>query len=185
MSRDSNGLSQPTVRLQKQLLPRCSHTAKDLKSRRSVVCGQIEEPDRLSMFKRFWRLKTWNEKKSFIRGLIATRCARKRRKGNPLKVREKNEFHDCYLPNAQGEKVLMCKKQLLSTLSISKNQFVLWCKPDAVPDAAHDPNDVVCETEEIVTTTKKSRKDVRRTGVIEWLSQIPGSPKSLLSRFVV
>jgi len=169
--------AQPKNRQQREIGPRCVHNALESKSRQSIVCGQIEESDRMRIFKVIWAFKSWTEKKAYLRGLVATRCAHKRRKNDGPKKRENHEFHDCYLPNGTGEKYLVCKKLTLSTLSISKNQFALWC----VEDSFHvEPEDDETDNREpelpTVPLIKKSRKDVRCNGVMTWLDKIQKVP---------
>lgn len=52
---------------------RCNHLLINQKSSNSFMCGSFSDGDRKNAFKLFWNMKTWEEKRGFIRGLVTNR----------------------------------------------------------------------------------------------------------------
>ena len=51
--------SHDTVRSEKSIKPRCSHKNKYKKTEHSYLCAQVSDEQRLSIFREFWKLSTW------------------------------------------------------------------------------------------------------------------------------
>jgi len=49
---------------------RCNHSHK---SSDSFMCGLFSDEDRKNAFKFFWKIKTWQEKRGYVRGLVTNR----------------------------------------------------------------------------------------------------------------
>jgi len=80
-SRSKSGVvAQLSTRSAKSIGQRCGHKITAGKSYRSLLCAMVSERKRLEIFNEFWIMKTWAEKKAFVRGLVATSC-KKTQKG--------------------------------------------------------------------------------------------------------
>lgn len=75
----------------------CSHTLKGPRSTKSFMCGAFSENDRHDVFKKFWKMKTWDEKRGFVRGMVTNRPIVKRRKLNKQNKYVKSESRDIRL----------------------------------------------------------------------------------------
>ena len=167
-SRSKTGIVVQEVERQKRAIkPRCKHTKMvSAISSRSLLCGHVSDKSRLQTFTEFWQLDSWAAKKAFIRGLIDTRQAIRRRKSE-ISVKEKKDMHDCFLRKDDGGRVLVCKSLFLDTLCIGENQFRRWTKPCTLTK----------DTDATAPQGRTARKDnSRRKDVTEWLNQLPKVP---------
>jgi len=167
--RQRNGkVEQKQARAGRGIQTRCDHVEPISKGSWSFMCTRVTEQKRLEIFDKFWVLDSWSAKKAFVNGLVAVRDARKRRPTNKISgKKENNVFHDCYLPGENGEKVRVCKKLFLGTLSIGRDQFMRWCHRKS------------CDKDSSETdrnTAKASRKDQRRNDIDQWLELLPKVP---------
>jgi hypothetical protein len=127
----------------KNMLARCEH-----QTACKYACSNVSEDARQRKFDEFWKLDSWLAKKSFVRGLVATRLPIVQRRHNRLnpevsKRKPKELIRDCYLATETGQKVLVCRKFFLNTLCIGRNQFLSWTKEWT--DTEHkDPKYTVC-----------------------------------------
>jgi hypothetical protein len=151
---------------------KCDHEIPKTKTNRSFMCGAVTESSREQIFLEYWKLDSWSAKKAFVRAMVSTRLAKRRRKMDKKSgQKEKKQFHDCYLPDSKGEKVRVCKKLFLATLSLGKDQFMRWC----------ERAEQVEEEEETESNSRNSghaassnsRMDRRRTKILEWLELLP------------
>ena len=91
-------------------------------------------------------------------------------------VKRKSQFHDCYLTNTNGEKVLVCKAMFLGTLDLGKHQFAHWCE-DGFKPAWPATSDDAGEDLTVVSPATKTRKDKKRRSVVsDWLDILPKVP---------
>jgi len=177
-SRSKSKIVQHNVnREQKSMKSRCEHKARTKNNSRSFRCSEVSEKARQQIHGEYWALKSWGEKKAFVKALVDTRCAirrRKWRKSAENKKHNKMMLHDCYLRNDNGFKLHVCKTFLINTLCMGNDQFRRWTY-----STAHDP-DVVepgPEMEESVAKVDRaSRKDTRREDVSKWLDLLPKVP---------
>lgn len=86
---------------------RCSHKSMT-KTSENFLCAQFTERDLLYSFKKFWAIPTWDEKRAFIRGLVATQNVKRRRiTSQNADGYRKYEAHDIYLDTENGGKKSM------------------------------------------------------------------------------
>ncbi|CAG4955072.1 unnamed protein product [Parnassius apollo] len=81
--KSDNGKYKPCVEKPKrEIKPRCSHTKlnTDSKHKNSFLCASITEEDRKAIHSYFWGLKTWAQKKTFVRTAAVRRLIRHRRR---------------------------------------------------------------------------------------------------------
>ena len=65
---------------ERRLKGRCEHEVPKAKKARSFMCVAVPEESREKVFDEFWKLDSWLAKKAFVRGLVSTRAAKRRRK---------------------------------------------------------------------------------------------------------
>lgn len=110
----------------RRIVPKsCMHLA-EKKSGRSFLCGAVDEENRGMLFKFFWQLRSWEEKKIYLRSLVqATPIIRRRR----TTISNKKKMHfDCFLPLPCGERIRVCKDFFLKTFDLDMKIFQLWIK---------------------------------------------------------
>lgn len=63
----------------------CAHNHKKNKlGSKGFFCGMFTEVDRKIIFRKFWKLGSWKEKKAYINGLVVTRTVVRRRKSTKI-----------------------------------------------------------------------------------------------------
>ena len=163
-----------TVQREKRiLLPRCNHIQKQSVTKRSIRCGEISDETRQRIFDDFWKMKSWGERKMFVKMSVETRGAVRRRKVRMTapsnKQRNKKDLRDCYMRNANKEKVKVCKKFILSTLCIGEDQYRRWTGEESELHVSLSNS-----------TGKKKRGRLPgyrgRKGVEAWLEKLPKVP---------
>ncbi|CAH1107045.1 unnamed protein product [Psylliodes chrysocephalus] len=95
------------------------------------MCGKITEEARKTIFNGSWKIQNWNAKKFYLRGLTDFRIAKRRRAGIEIETVKKKYSYDCYLPDASGIKLRVCRDFFLSTLDLKKDCFNIWLKEEA------------------------------------------------------
>lgn len=184
-------------------IPRCARqlkdracTHKDLspkKNGRTFLCACISEQKRQDVFNYFWKeLSTWNENISFVKGLVATREIKRRRKGNNTQ-QKKNEGHDIYLPKDNGEKVIVCRRFFISTLNLGEDTFKRWVRnvqeinTDSDQEKPNSEEEMVEDVKEkrglkikLPTEGKKvchrEKRKTKTDNVRNWLNLLPKIP---------
>lgn len=169
----------------KYIKERCLHTCLETKSARSFLCAKISDDERKYIFKMFWNLKTWPEKKIFVRTLVSTRDIVRRRKsveGRKLK----EEGHDILLEKCDGIKVRVCRKFFINTLGIGEDTFKRWVKKEK----SEEPNSTE-EEEEVDEIGVRNMNDEKLPGgaenilrtrdnifenLVTWLNVLPKVP---------
>lgn len=158
--------------------PRCSHTNIAPKSKNSFLCALVTDEEREKMNKQFWKLKTWAEKITFVKGSAVRRCIRRRRKSQRNPIGKKQSGHDIFINkmDANCTRVRVCKQFFLNTLCLGEDSFRRWTKED----------DVVQENsnEETFENTASSSAAIAKTGrnadlkknVKTWLEMLPKVP---------
>lgn len=73
---------------------RCNHTIVNQKSSNSFMCGLFSDADHKNVFKLFWKMNTWQEKRGYIRSLVTNRPIMRRRKINKSDKAKKIESRD-------------------------------------------------------------------------------------------
>ncbi len=146
---------------------RCGH--KVVKSIRSFHCFQVSDEMREKCCSDLWKLSSWNEKKSMVKGMVTTREALRRQKRASIvdkpKRNAKKFLHEYYLPCENGNMVKVCNKFFLHTLHIGQKQLHHWLSDDN----ARKPNSDMVNR---ANACNKSDKD----SVKEWIEQIPKVP---------
>ncbi len=145
---------------------RCSHALP--KSFRAYRCYEVNDAARDKCLNYFWALSSWESKKAYIKGLIHSRRAMRRRK-NTLSAdvsAVKNEFYDCFVAREDGVKVKVCRRFFLNTLDISLSQFYRWLSSSVCDPFAQDDDQNVAN----------NKPDPRRDTAIEWIDQLPKVP---------
>lgn len=54
----------------KEIKENCGHTLEEPKSSKSFMCGAFTKNDRKYVFKKFWKMKTWEEERCFVQGIF-------------------------------------------------------------------------------------------------------------------
>ncbi|CAH2090934.1 unnamed protein product [Euphydryas editha] len=81
--KSNDGKYEPCIEKPKrEIKSRCSHTKLnfDSKHKNSFLCASITKEDRKAINSYFWNLKTWAEKKTFVRTAAVRRLIRRRRR---------------------------------------------------------------------------------------------------------
>lgn len=177
-SRSQDGKIQHNVqREKKQMKNRCSHKTSQKQSSRTLMCGEVSEETRMKTFNYFWNLESWDERKSYIRGLVSTKEISRRRKNvGTVAVFRKKQSHDCFLPLSTGRKVLVCRDMLLSTLALGRNTFERWTtniQPNALAFNASNKDIVSNETK---TKTNSNVSKLMKQDTRQWLKDLPKVP---------
>ena len=88
-------------RSRRNLLGKCDHEGGD-----NFKCYLVSEEVRCKTFNEYWKLESWLVKKSFVRGLVASRSPNCRQKILKMVNNKPNAFvRGCYLANESGNKV--------------------------------------------------------------------------------
>ena len=185
-------ITQESSRTKKTLQCRCGHGSG--KSVSSLKCGLISDAARQVQFSDFWALESWEEKQVYVSALVDTRQVKRRRVGKTKESSKKQVCHDCYLKTDGGIKVLVCRKMFLNTLALGEDQFRRWTKSkdegllsESGNDDRHDDGMNNERGHASQSTAKvgiqnsrkkvrRSRKDIRRADVKEWLDLLPKVP---------
>lgn len=162
----------------------CSHNILEPKTKNSYLCGQFNEETRKKYFKKFWHLGSWGEKKAYLRGLVDVRKVKKRRKNNiDNENAKKNYGFDCFIPNADGIKVRVCRQFFLSTFGIRKDSFFQWMHEECLSS-----DDSILEESKDNNSMKRKRKidkdqqelqrikRLKSDSVLTWLNLLPKIP---------
>lgn len=145
------------------------------------MCASLTDKDRMELFKRFWKLETWNEKKLFVRNLVITRPIRRRRKEtkDSTKTFKKSEGHDYFLTTCNGPKLKVCHKMFMGSLNLGEDCLKRWIKEEKSVSESSTENAVSSHSP--LTKHKKQtrqillKKNLHDT-VVEWLDFIPKVP---------
>ena len=122
--------------------PRCIHKMEGAKSDRSFLCATITDEKREEIFSDFWKLNCWEAKQEFVKSMADTREPIRRRPSSPRK-NKKHEGHDCFLKNAAGSKVRVCRQFFLSTIEIKRDSFMRWIRNDKLHTGDVDENELM------------------------------------------
>lgn len=155
----------------KALGTRCAHEMPKIRTKNSYLCKFITETDRHKMFSSFWALKTWPEKKVYVRSLVTTRRIRKRRNNMPINDRKKKTGHYVFLVNSSGEKYRVCKNFFLNILCIGDNIFKRWSTPSTEESSDNDEN-----IPPVVLSKKIVKKNATEENIRTWLNLLPMVP---------
>lgn len=115
---------------------RCSHTKLVSRSKHSFMCNTITEEERRMIHSYFWNLKTWAEKKTFVKAAAVRRGIRRRRLRDSISSAKKSG-HDIYFNRSDegSTKVRVCRLFFLNTLAIGEDSFRRWTnESDMVSD---------------------------------------------------
>lgn len=165
----------------KKLKDRCNHTELRKVTSKSFLCASVTERDRETIFDKFWKLETWNEKKLFVRNLVRTRPVRRRRKETKANDSsfKKIEGHDYFLNDGNGERLKVCHKMFINTLSLGEDCLKRWIK-----EGESDSGSYPADEEPSQSPPRKCKHKTRQTmlqkklrdTVVEWLQLIPKVP---------
>lgn len=180
--------------------PRCKHTAIEAKSKSSYMCGAFSKQDRYFAFDRYWDLKTWPEKRAYVRGLVTTRDVKRRRKSTSsnLSQNRKNNGHDIYLQKKDGTTLKVCREFFLSTHDIKEDSFKRWTSRLVEENDGTDienSDGVLDSSFEVAVKKKRKKKCSKKSAtpptktkgritntspsvntILEWLELIPKVP---------
>ncbi|KAL4717777.1 hypothetical protein ACJJTC_000926 [Scirpophaga incertulas] len=115
----------------KSLGQRCKGHIRESKQRgpkQSFTCDVITELQRETMFNNFWKLRSWETRKTFVRSLVLKNEPQYRRKSaqNETKKNTTMKYHLISQINENCFKFYVCKEMFLSTLGIGKRQLRDW-----------------------------------------------------------
>lgn len=94
---------------------RCNHSLVNQKISNSFLCGLFSDEDRNNAYKFFWKIKTWQEKRGYVRGLVTNRPITRRRKINKSDKVRKIESRYIRLCLTNGQQLKVCRKMFLNT----------------------------------------------------------------------
>lgn len=134
----------------------CEHLA-EKKRKRSYLCGAVDDDCRKNAFRYFWKLPSWDEKKSYIKGLVENRKTYIRQRLTSKRSIQNNRY-DCFLPSGDGQRVRVCKNFFVGTFGLSMNLFECWFK-----------------TKDKKVVDKKTIES-KSESLYKWLEQIPKVP---------
>lgn len=171
-----------TPRSERKIFPKtCQHKKSKSLSKRGFKCDEVQENARRNIHDKFWSLNTWNEKKSYVNGLVDFRPIIKRRSTNRDET-VKQHAYDCYLPRDDGIKVRVCRNFFLSTTGLKKDAFTAWIqkfnqmeensnKEDDTEQLCHEP-----ALKRRKDDASNSKKKLKSDSVNKWLQLIPKVP---------
>lgn len=127
-------------------------------------CTNFSEKDRQGLFRAFWSMGTWEEKKTFVRGHVESVSKKQNKVGD--ESRRQVVFN--YFLDKGSSRLQVCKKLFASTLGISEKTILNW----------------ICRTEDTNSPKLKAPKSGPHKPVDEpdklfledWLLKIPGVP---------
>lgn len=100
-------------------------------------CKKLTDDDRLTIFQNFWQLE-WSQKKKFVRSLIDSVPAKRRRsshKGPTSRKGDSKLYHLIY----NSEKVQVCRVTFLNTLGIKEAMVRCWLVTKTKPRSPKTP----------------------------------------------
>lgn len=170
-------------RPKRTLKPRCLHSklSTDQKSKNAFMCALITDEEREAIHAYFWNLKTWAEKKTFVKSAAVRRGIRRRRRSNSQVSTKKGSGHDIFF-NKNDEKcskVKVCRLFFLNTLSLGEDSFRRWTKESDIVIDAEDSTASTCNdnAEKRITAAGPLLKYTERTKIVKtWLDLIPKVP---------
>jgi len=148
---------------------RCCHTLEVPKSTKSFMCGAFSENDRQDVFNKFWKMKTWDEKRGFVQGMVTNRPIVKRRKINEQNKYVKSDGRDVRLQTLNGQCLKVCRLFFLNTLNIGEDSFKRWTKKSTEftePGIDAEP----------APSSRKLKKSIDVLHIKEWLHLLPKVP---------
>lgn len=163
---------------------RCSHATKQKLHENSFLCFNISEDERKEIFSKFWKLASWGEKKVFVTSCVTTRAIRRRRKNVLDQVKHKKPLgHDYFLPKSNDNRIKVCRKMFLNTLSLGEDSLKRWIKQETI-DSDFSESDETLQTSiqssrinlKKPQSDKRLRKEELRLTVMQWLDLIPKVP---------
>lgn len=144
----------------------------------SSLCALVSQEEREKLHSQFWNLKTWPEKKAFVKNACVRREIRRRRKDQvSLK---KRSGHDIFFNKSDGQytKVRVCRLFFLNTLCLGEDSFRRWTKEVECVEDPHKENSPARSTEDPLETP--GRVQVKYTkmtkSVKTWIDLIPKVP---------
>lgn len=100
-------------------------------------CKKLSDSDRCQIFRHFWRLE-WKEKKKFVKSLIDSVPAKRRRTSHKGDLSRKGDSK-CYHLNLNSEKVQVCRVTFLNTLGIKEAMVRCWLAKETKPKSPKVP----------------------------------------------
>lgn len=165
----------------------CVHNNKKNKlGSKGFFCGMFTEVDRKIIFRKFWKLGSWKEKKAYINGLVITRAIVRRRKSTKINndtSAKKNYARDIYLSLSDGQKYKVCRTFFLNTLCIGEDTFKRWTKHDIETSSKSSEtimdnhnSILMCESATKKTSPRTNKKIQDTELVVTWLNMLPKVP---------
>jgi hypothetical protein len=111
-------------------------------------------------------MKTWDEKRGFVQGMVTNRPIVKRRKINEQNKYVKSDSRDVRLQTLNGQCLKVCRLFFLNTLNIDEDSFKGWTKKSAEftePDIEAEP----------APSSRKFKKSIDVLHIKEWLHLLP------------
>lgn len=174
-----------TQRHNREMKVRCSHSTKEKLHENSFLCFNISDDERKELFSKFWKLASWGEKRIFVTSNVTTRAIRRRRKEFSNSVKRKKPLgHDYFLTTNNGNRLKVCRKMFLNTLSLGEDSLKRWTKQETTVNGGSSDSDETLQTSTRSTRTplktlqsnKRLRKQNLRQTVVQWLDLIPKVP---------
>lgn len=156
---------------------RCNHSLINQKSSNSFMCGLFSDEDRKNAFKFFCKIKTWQEKRGYVRGLVTNRPITRRRKISKSDKVRKIESRDIRLCLTNGRQLKVCRKMFLNTLSIGEDCFKRWTKK--INNISNSNSSESEHDHEPISLTPSPRVLKKQNDIIhikDWLHLLPKVP---------
>ena len=131
------------------------------------ACSNFTEETRKGIFSHFWIMKTWEERKTYVRSLV--QCGAKKQVKVALDSRRENSF-SFYMQNENKEKQQVCRNMFATTIGMSVKTVNNWLRETQTPEETRrDPKHPKSgKTLPVSAADRESRK--------EWLNKIPTVP---------
>ncbi|GFN93547.1 hypothetical protein PoB_002005300 [Plakobranchus ocellatus] len=127
-------------------------------------CDTVMEDERKQMFEKFWKMGTWNERKTYVKGMVE----KQQKKTFKTGLNSRIECVFSYFLEGTNSKVQVCKGLFASTLGISEKTINNWLREEVekVPSKVRGAGSGPC----------KPISQEERTFLLEWLKEIPTVP---------
>nr|XP_039261034.1 uncharacterized protein LOC120337333 [Styela clava] len=130
-------------------------------------CASLTEDERQWVFKNFWKMESWSERRSYVRASVS-KVTTKQRKIAENMSRRKSSF-EYHLQLQNGTCILVCKKLFSATIGISQRTLLSWLEGPAPFIKFLDPH-----RPRKGKTSFIQRQDM--DFIIKWLHALPTLP---------
>lgn len=158
----------------KSMGPRCTSRLCQISKLRA--CPDITEEDRKGLFKNFWKVLTWDQRKMYVINLVNKRPIKRKR--TAAESSRRNETLDYNLV-IKGNKVQVCRQTFLNTFGLKKWSVRYWLYGDDKTPAKEELSDINIVPPSKITRrnqTGKMRKTEHHEYLLHFLDTLPKLP---------